>query len=334
MGKIIKAGAWCNGEVAYLAWQADAPIEDCLGFMITRVHETGPDAGQRRVLPTWIAFIDQSNPDWQDQDSGVWPIQQFQWRDLTLRRSRDTAAVRPIDFRVHYEIVPVGLAGDDRAAIPEADVAPFMDAAGKPRYQGPRHPLGILAAPFRTDAIDVTHRYGKAGIEATFTNGILSTQNLLRQLEAVQGSKPDGVKAGPTLGVTKGLLRTLTDHIPIENDDIRRFLTADVLSLLLKLLDRAEQGDGELFLALYELHDPQLIGRLTRLVEAGKAHVVLSTAGSTDLNAKGAAPPRIPLIWDSENHDARESLHAAGPANVEDRLFNNQQHIGHNKFIV
>ena len=63
MGAIKNAGAWCNGEVGYIAWQVDQKIPDCLGFMITRVHETGPDAPARRVLPTWIAFTDQSNPD-------------------------------------------------------------------------------------------------------------------------------------------------------------------------------------------------------------------------------------------------------------------------------
>ena len=133
MGRIVKTGAWCNGEVAYLAWQADAPIADCLGFMITRIHEDG----QRRILPTWIAFTDQSNPDWLNQDSSVWPIQQYEWRDLTLRRSRDTAAVRPIDFKVKYEIRPVGLARDGLEAVPVSDTAPYQDQAGQPRGTDP-----------------------------------------------------------------------------------------------------------------------------------------------------------------------------------------------------
>ena len=333
MGKIIKANAWCNGEVAYLAWEADAPIDDCLGFMITRVHETGPDKGQRRILPTWIAFTDQSNPDWQDQDSSVWPIQQYQWRDLTLRKSRDTTAVRPIDFRVHYEITPVGLPGPRRTPVPPSPTAVYRDAAGKSRYEGPPRPLALLGAPFSTAPIEVTHEYG--GVRATFTNGILSTQNLLQQLESAQGSKPPKVTPGPTTGVTPGLLATLKRHIPKEGDAIRTFLTGDVLSFLLTLIDRAEAGHGELFLALYELHDPQLIKRLTKLTAAGKAHIILSTAGSTDPNPKKNPPvPKLPMVWDTENHEARSGLHAASPANVQDRLFNNSSHIGHNKFTV
>src|SRR6476619_648243 len=136
MGKIVKADAWCNGEVAYLAWQADGPIADCLGFMITRVRETGPKAGRRRILPTWIAFRDQSNPDWLDQDSSVWPIQSYEWRDLTLRRSRDSTSVRPIDFKVHYEIVPVGPPGPGRQAVPTSSTAVSRAAAGPARRSG------------------------------------------------------------------------------------------------------------------------------------------------------------------------------------------------------
>jgi phosphatidylserine/phosphatidylglycerophosphate/cardiolipin synthase-like enzyme len=336
MGKIVKAGAWCNGEIAYLAWEADAPIDDCLGFMVTRVHETGPEAGQRRVLPTWIAFRDQSNPNWLDQDSSVWPIQQYQWRDLTLRRSRDTAAVRAIDFKVHYEITPVGVPGPGRPPVPPSSTAQYRDSAGAARYEGAPRALAIVGDTFVTEAIDVTHEYPRGGqIRATYTNGILSTQNLLQQLESVQGTKPAGVAAGPTTGVTPGLLATLKKHIPKENDPIRTFLTGDVLSFLLALVDRAERDGGELYLALYELHDPELVARLMKSVKGGKAHVILSTAGNTDPNPKKAPPvPKQPIVWDTENHDARVGLHQASPANVQDRLFNNADHIGHNKFTV
>ena len=91
MAKVIEARAFCNNEVAYLAWKTDGKIEDCLGFMITRINL---DTGERRLLPAWVAFDTQSNPDWEAQDTSVWPIQKFSWRDLTLRRSRNTLQVR------------------------------------------------------------------------------------------------------------------------------------------------------------------------------------------------------------------------------------------------
>ncbi|MGO7182491.1 phospholipase D-like domain-containing protein [Rhizobium brockwellii] len=337
MGKLTTAHAWCNGEVAYVAWAADGPIEGCVGFMVTRIHETGQDAGSGRILPTWIAFTDQSNPDWLEQDSSVWPIQQYQWRDLTLRRSRNTAEVRPIDFKVHYEIVPVGFTGKPQDKLPASTTAPYLDDTGKPRYMGPQKTLFALAAAIATPTIDVTHDFPSGGsVKATFTNGILSTQNLLRQLEEVQGKKPQAVAAGPIDdGKAKGILSTLKKHIPIKDDKIRLFLTADVLSFLLHLIDRTEQSaDGELYLALYELHDPELIDRLEALVKNGKARVILSTASSADMNAKGAPPPKQPIVWDVENYPARVRLHAADSSHVHDRLFNNDDHIGHNKFAV
>jgi hypothetical protein len=41
MGKITSARAYCNNEVAYVAWDIDAKIEDCLGFEVTRVYLDG-----------------------------------------------------------------------------------------------------------------------------------------------------------------------------------------------------------------------------------------------------------------------------------------------------
>ncbi len=329
---IAKAGAWCNGEVAYLAWQTASKIDDCLGFMITRVHETGGDAGQRRILPTWIGFTDQSNPHWQAQDSSVWPIQAFEWRDLTLRKSRDTTKVRPIDFRVHYEIVPVGLAGPGRKPVPSSATAVYKDAAGQPRYVGPQHQLFVIGDPVVTEPVDVTHDYSgpTAPISATFTNGIVSTQNLLQQLRSAYPQKP-----GDDPDTTCGLLTELKKEIRSTPSPIRAFLTGDVLAFLRRLLDRAKSDGGEVYLALYELDDPQLIDLLAEAVEAGRVHLILSTAGSTNPNKKGTAEEdRQPVVWDTENNAVRLRLQAIENADVIDRMFNNSAHIGHDKFAV
>src|SRR5262245_7302431 len=90
MANLVRARAFCNNEVAYLAWQADGKIDGCLGFMITRIHldDKGNEV-YRRILPAWVAFETQSNPDWEEQDTSVWPVQKYSWRDLTLRKSRD-----------------------------------------------------------------------------------------------------------------------------------------------------------------------------------------------------------------------------------------------------
>src|SRR5215470_3125083 len=118
MPRLTTARAWCNNEVAYLAWKTDGRIDGCLGFMITRIHlDAHGNEVERRILPAWVAFKTQSNPDWEEQDTSVWPIQKFSWRDLTLRRSRNTVTTRPSDFKAKYEIVPVGLPGPGRLPV-------------------------------------------------------------------------------------------------------------------------------------------------------------------------------------------------------------------------
>jgi phosphatidylserine/phosphatidylglycerophosphate/cardiolipin synthase-like enzyme len=348
MKLVTRAGAWSNGEVGYLAWDMAAELTDCLGFMITRVHETGTDAGQRRILPTWLAFTDQSNPNWNQQDTSVWPVQRFEWRDLTLRKSRDTTDVRPIDFRVHYEIVPVGPDGPGRTPVPASDTAPYLDADGKPNYDGPRHPLFAIGEPTTTNSIDVTHDYG--GISAAFTNGILSTQNLVRQLESVnkappqqllaQAASPDPATRAKAARATEDhLLTTLKAEIADPASKIRAFLDGDVFGFVTRLLQRAKSDGGEVYLALYELQDAALIHLLEEAVQDGRAQVILTSTSSTDPNPKGTPDDqRQPVIWDTENDPARATLHAAAadqtPPRVIDRVFTNSARIGHNKFAV
>ena len=347
MQAVTRAGAWCNGEVGYVVWDMEQALQDCLGFMVTRVHETGPDAGARRVLPTWLAFSDQSNPGWHAQDSSVWPIQAFQWRDLTLRRSRSTTSVRPIDFAVHYEIVPVGPAGPGRTAIPPSPTAAYLGADGTPNYQGNQRPLFAIGEPTVTNTIQVTHDYGAASV--AFTNGILSTQNLVHQLHSVQLAPPAAVLADAhaaepatrAAAVTQRndhLLTTLRTQIADPNSPIRAYLDGDVFAFVTRLLNRAQTDGGTVHLALYELTDAPLVELLEQAVSAGTAQVILTTAGSVNPNPKGTAPDqRQPTAWDTENDAARARLHAADtfdPPHVVDRMFNTTARIGHNKFAV
>ena len=349
---ISAAGAWCNGEVAYLAWRVEEKIPECLGFMITRVHETGADAGKRRILPTWVAFEDQSNPNWNEQDSSVWPIQRFEWRDLTLRKSRDTTHVRPIDFDVHYEIVPVGLAGPGRKPIPASATAPETDSVGKPSFEGPKRPLFQIGEPIRTATMSVTHDFGneRGRIAAAFTNGILSTQNLVRQLQSVKKAPSEKLldavhshdkkkRLAAAREVEDHLLATLKREIVNPRSEIRSFLTGDVFDFVSSLLRRAEEEGGEVYLALYELRDVALIDALKAALRKGLIHIILSTAGNTDPNPKGTPrEERKPVVWDVENNGPRAALHASAQGalkdRVIDRMFNNDDRIGHNKFAV
>lgn len=352
MTKTVKrAGAWSNGEIAYLAWTVGTKKlpKDCVGFMITRVHETGRDAGQRRILPTWVAFTDQDNPDWEAQDSSVWPIQRFDWRDLTLRKGRDGQGLRPIDFRVHYEVVPVGLKdGAGRTPAPESPTAHHLDRKGNPNYLGPQHQLYKIGEPTTTNPIDVTHTF-EGKVRAAFNNGVLSTQNIFKLLNlakkpaapqlllAARSTSPtERVKAG--LSIEKGVLATLKREIADPTSKVRNYLDGDVYEFLTSLLERAKVEGGQVYLALYELHDAALIDVLEASVSAKIAHVILSNTGLTDPNKKGTPKAdRKPVVWDVENDPARARLHlAAGdePERMNDRMFCTSSRIGHNKFAV
>src|SRR5947208_2055575 len=101
MGKIIAARAYANDEVALVAWTLDGTIQGCLGFEVTRIYV---DTKEERVLAAWVPFKGQSNPDWKPQTTGVWPVQKLFWRDLTLRKRRDSTTLRPSDVHVKYRI--------------------------------------------------------------------------------------------------------------------------------------------------------------------------------------------------------------------------------------
>jgi phosphatidylserine/phosphatidylglycerophosphate/cardiolipin synthase-like enzyme len=313
MPKIETARAWCNNEVAYLAWKTDAKIPDCLGFMITRIHlDDDNNEVERRILPAWAAFKTQSNPDWNEQDTSVWPIQKFNWRDLTLRRSRDTTTVRPPDFKVKYEIVAVGKGGAGRKPVP-----PSTNADPK-KYTGTPIPLFFCSDPAQTNVVSVTNdvvtKDGEAIITAGFTNGILSTQNLRQQLKTPKGQAPSK--------------KQLEQHIDTDKPDaIREFLTADALPLISSFVGRAKAENCDLYCALYELNDPSLLDLLQ--ANADRVHLILSTAGSTK-------PPKGShgkVAWDTTNTQSRARLRNK-VAEFHDRMFNNSAHIGHNKFVV
>jgi len=363
MAKVVEARAFCNNEVAYLAWKTDGKINDCLGFMITRINL---DAGERRLLPAWVAFDTQSNPKWEAQDTSVWPIQKFSWRDLTLRRSRNTLQIRA-PFRAKYEIVPVGPAAPGRVAVPPSPTA----QPGK--YKGDPIPLFVYGEAGETNAFTVTDNFGD--VSAFFNNGILSTQNLRKQLETPDGKAP-----------TKPQIDA---HIQKTGDPIRTFLSGDVLPALKSMFARAEKEDGTLHLALYELDDPELVELLVQ--NQARLNIILSTAGSKTVAAGktgslaaaakavvkrskvvkkakkkksaakkakkasrakkakaskkavkkaakaangAAAKPKKITIWDVTNSDAREKLSALMGARFQNRMFNNSAHIGHNKFAV
>lgn len=325
MATITSANAWANNEVAYIAWATDGKIPNCLGFEVTRVYLDAagnvakrPDGSDDRVTcAAWVAFKGQRNPDWIPQDTGVWPVQKFCWRDLTLRKKRDGMRRRPDEVTVRYEIRPVGDMKPGLIAVPpnghekamiakrDHDGKPIIGADGKPvkvfgnAYTGTPRPLGYLAPAFATNAIKVTSK--RPPFRSAFTNGILAAQWLSNVLNE------DGV-------IEKN---ELIDKISDPDDPHRKYLAGDVLPLLHELFARP----GSFLLALYELEDKEL----EKLILDNQTRVKVILA-NTSANEAGE--------WDERNAPARQRLRAALGARLQDRMFNNNVHIGHNKFVV
>ena len=316
MAQITTARAYANNEVAYVAWDTDGKIPGCAGFEVIRVYLNPDGSVAHRVnLPTWVAFKGQKNPHWLPQDTGVWPIQKMSWRDLTLRKRRDGMKRRPDDVLVRYEIRPVGDLKPGLQAVPpnglefadvvkrDKDDKPILDRKGKPvrvhvrAYTGTARPLGYLSAAVASNDIKITSRRGP--FRSTFTNGILAAQWLKNVLLEDGLVKPN----------------ELLEMISNPNDPHRKYLAGDVLPLIHEIFERP----GTFYLSLYELEDKELEDILVH--NASRIHVILANSGE-DAGA-----------WDKRNSAARARLMAA-KVNIQHRMFNNNTHIGHNKFVV
>ena len=292
ISNIKSANAYANNSVAFIAWIPKGNIKDCLGFEITRIYEDGTE----RVLAAWVPFEGQGNKDWKPQDTSVWPVQKFWWRDLTVRQRRDAPLLRPADVTVSYRI---------RALVPAAAGLALVTTALPPTYTGNPHPLAYLDDGTVTNPVTITSNFGP--IKAAFNNGILSTQWLSHAMRTTLGQAPskDNIK----------------QEIVDLNSPIRTYLAGDLPAMMSDIFARTDQG-GELYLSIYELTDEFLIGLIKKY--ASRVHLILSNTG-LDKESKE---------WDSENAPARQDLHQAGLAEMHDRMFNNSAHIGHNKFVV
>jgi len=292
MSRIIKAKAYSNGEVAYISWKVDSMINSCLGFEITRIYPD--DTTQNSILPAWVPFKGQSNPDWKPQNTSVWPVQKLSWRDLTLVKKRDQLALNKQNTKVQYLIRPI--VAHNPALTEVTTTLPVT-------YHGKLVKLSYLDEGFTTNIVEVGTQYGD--IRATFTNGILATQWLTHTLKAMYPGK--------------NLKDALTGAIKIQGNVIRKYLTGEVLNTLKMLLLQAkDKENAKLKLALYELDDDELVNAILSVKD--KVEIILS---NTSKGANG---------WDDENSANRIKLKNAG-ITVHDRYFNNA-HIGHNKFVI
>jgi hypothetical protein len=303
MPSIIRATAICNNDVAVLGWSLDVrSLEGLLGFHVLRQLLGDDDAVvEEKPLASYVGFTGQSNPGWLPQNTSVWPLQKFTWRDLTLRQRRDALERRPSGQRVRYSIAAVGALA--------AGMTPVVvvETAGS-HYEGDPLPLGYLTEPTLTNVITVTADCPP--FTATFTKGVLSTQFLLHLLGV-----PD---SHGRLELPSGAVK---DRLTSPGDTLREYLSGDVLKLI---RDFFKKRGGRFHAALYELDDEELLGLLMK--NADRVDLILSDAGGG---------PKEP--FDTRNSSARKTLTdqaAESALTIQNRLFNGSGHIGHNKFVV
>lgn len=131
------------------------------------------------------------------------------------------------------------------------------------------------------------------------------------------------------LAENKLTLSQFKDRIRDKADKtIREFLSGDLRLALLAELKTALKTKGEVFAALFELSDDELIDGLVAL--GSKAHVVLANGSVT---AKKGEPAKEARKRD-ENDDARKRLVKAKVEVQVDNRFLSPGALGHNKFLV
>ncbi|HWI96929.1 MAG TPA: hypothetical protein VNS60_12760 [Solirubrobacterales bacterium] len=152
------------------------------------------------------------------------------------------------------------------------------------------------ASPW-SDPVAVTADCGD-GFSAYFNRGVLATQSVARRLK---GEEPWGKK-----------LRTM---IATPGNITREYLSGELrLALRRVLTDAKASPKAEVYAALFELDDPELVADLCAL--GPRAHVILAngTGGDGD-----------------ENEEARGTLAAAG-VDVHNRMTGSR--LAHNKLLV
>jgi phosphatidylserine/phosphatidylglycerophosphate/cardiolipin synthase-like enzyme len=159
--------------------------------------------------------------------------------------------------------------------------------------------------PLVSNQIHLSPDYGV--LSAYFNRGILATQATAHALTAA--------------GNGASMLSTLKSHIDKPGDPLRAELAGQMIEALTTLPDEAAGSRAELYCALYEFEDPEVIGHLAALKDS--LNLILSNMPAT---GKGRQKT------DDSYAAQRQQIKAAG-ARVVDR-FMPDRHIGHNKFQV
>src|SRR5882757_2304441 len=152
-------------------------------------------------------------------------------------------------------------------------------------------------------------------VSACFNKGVVAAQWVSRVLDDIAAKQKLKPNKKPKL---LDLIANLKEPTATEpGNALRNALSGLLRPQLLKLLADVKQNGGEIYAALYELNDPELIVALKALGK--KCHLLLA-------NGAFAKKPH-----NDENYEVRQELRDV--VDLSDRLVSGN-HFAHNKFVV
>jgi phosphatidylserine/phosphatidylglycerophosphate/cardiolipin synthase-like enzyme len=157
-----------------------------------------------------------------------------------------------------------------------------------------------------------------AKYQAFFNRGFVISQFMSRYLD----------KHYPQLTRVQALKQFKEDIGANVEDKLRTFLSGELRTKLLALLDDAAMANEHVHAALFELGDSQLLGRLTKL--GARAHVVLANGSIAKKEAETSAEARKR----DENEDGRQKLLQVQADVQTTSRFVSPGALAHNKFLV
>lgn len=185
---------------------------------------------------------------------------------------------------------------------------------------GPSIELASAWSDAKKISVAATARY-----KAFFNRGFVISQFMSRYLD----------QHYPELSRTKALRQFKKDLTEKLEDRLRAFLSGDVRTSLLALLDEVRRGNGHVYAALFELGDEELVRALEKL--RTRAHLVLANGSvqvKTDKKTGKATETSAEARKRDENDLARTRLiKSKADIAMADR-FVSPGALAHNKFLV
>jgi len=135
-----------------------------------------------------------------------------------------------------------------------------------------------------------------------------------------------GIVPAQWLAAQKPNKASLQKNLSTPGDKNRNFLSGHLRTALLGLLADAKKNGIQIYAALYELNDPELIMSLKSI--GGKCNLILGSGAYKAANKKKKTP-----ACPDENAASRKDLQLHSSVNVYDRLVKSP-HFAHNKFVV